>query len=91
MKEQEKRTQTEEFKAAAAEKRQPLCVDCGEPLIVSQYQPTYAYWTWREDIHHYVISTDDGDADRPACAGCGAGSWGLIESSKDTIELGLHY
>lgn len=85
------RTQEDEFKLALAEKRQPNCVECGKPLNVSQYQPTYTTWTWHHSRGHFVIDTEYGDSDGPYCTECGCGSWTLIEHCREAFDLGLHY
>ncbi len=67
------KTQEEEMKLAAEEKRQPICVYCNHPLdTVIEYQDTGIVWTYSKHLRKYLKDDTDGDADEPyhICSKC---------------------
>ena len=85
-------TQLEELELAVKENRQPMCVACNQPLdAVSQYEPSYHYWTWDAESKGFVKDHDYGDCDRPYHPACGIGDWDLIDGGSMSDKLGLTY
>lgn len=72
------RTIEEEYLLAEAEKRQPLCIYCGEPLEISQTQYVSIDWTWDKKKKKF-IKDDSGDAEKPYCKRCEAKNWDFID------------
>ena len=83
-------TQLEELKKALEEKRQPVCVDCNQPLdTVTQYLMDWVEWTWDEAEKRYVKSQGSGDAEMPIHHECQSGDWDFVDTDSDHIALGL--
>lgn len=65
-------TQTDEFAAARAEKRQPICVHCGELLdTVCETQIVDISWQWNDVTGKYEKDDSGGDSCKPYCDNCG--------------------
>ena len=69
----------EEFNKAKAEKRQPNCPFCGEPLTVCQTQFEQIRWEWNEDVRQFIKTDGDGDADKPFCVNCETQAWDFVD------------
>lgn len=75
----ERRTVKEEYALAREEKRQPLCVYCGEPLTVQHKQYSFFSWQWDKKENQYKIR-EDSDADKPYCANCKKLDWDFLDN-----------
>lgn len=85
------KTQLEELEQAAAEKRQPYCVRCDQPLVVCQEQDVTLTWTWDERAHRYTGSEERGNGYIPRCEVCGYEDWGLLDDGQPHTDLGLSW
>lgn len=83
----QERTIQEEYLLAKQEKRQPLCVHCGKPLIIEKKNDGYFQWNWDNQTHRYVASLIPGEilgnvidiAEEPYCIHCGTQDWDFID------------
>ncbi len=80
------KTQEEEMKLAAGQKRQPICVYCKHPLdTVIEYQDEGIVWTYSKHLKKYLKDDSDGSADEPyhMCGKCNNGceirDWDFID------------
>jgi len=77
--------QTAEYELAHKEKRQPRCIDCGQPLDkILQTQYTDLTWTWNSETMSYD-KHDGGDAEKPSCGNCGGKNWDLCDEDVYTF------
>ena len=75
-----KRTIAEEYRLAKHEKRQPLCVFCGEELLLSQTRYTGVALVWDGKHGRFVEGERDyGGLDMPACTHCDKENWGVVD------------
>ena len=72
----EKSAVLEEFKKAKKENRQPKCIYCKKPLVITETQYINLIWSWDEDEKIYVKSEEeDGSSDGPRCKECETKDW----------------
>ena len=69
------RTVKEEIELAAAEKRQPKCPYCENPLEVRETQTVDLTWKWDNNKECYVKSEGEGTSYKPECANCETKDW----------------
>jgi hypothetical protein len=77
------KTQEEEMKLAAEQKRQPICTYCNHPLdTLIEYQSTRIVWTYDKQLKRYM-KDDNGDGDKPfhncSKCSCEAYDWEFID------------
>ena len=69
----------EEYNEAKAEKRQPNCPYCHQPLEVIQVQYEVIRWIWDGERKKFSKDDDQGDADKPYCDYCGVKDWDFVD------------
>ena len=78
-------SQEKEYELAKAEKRQPRCVHCGEPLdAILQTQYCDLTWHWDKESMSYR-KHDSGDAEKPYCGNCETRDRGFLDEEVYTF------